>query len=312
MKTSVLNISVVIPAYNAEKTIERAVLSVLKQPEVNEVIIVEDGCNDQTLTICKKLEAKYPIVKVLQHDQNQNLGPSATRNKGILAAQNQWIAFLDADDYYLDNRFAQTTKVISSVDLVDGVYEAIGMEEKEGAVKLTTLNKNTITGNELFYEITPIGNSGRFCADGFTVKKKVLQEAGLFEEDMRIGEDVLLWLKCAVIANLLPGNIENAVTMFSRENESVTSNVEVRYYLIVVYKKLLSWKHPLLLRSHKVKVVNKLLYIKLQQYSKKEAKVLGLAKYLVFLITTIVKYPYYICSKELIASLKDLKFFVKT
>ena len=312
MKSRAINISVIIPAYNAEKTIERAVLSILKQPEVNEIIIVEDGGKDQTLTICKQLEAKYPIVKVLQHDQNQNLGPSGTRNKGILAAKNEWIAFLDADDYFLDNRFSQTIKVISSADLVDGVYEAIGMEEKEGVGKLTTLNKNTIPCKDLFYEITPIGDSGRFCADGFTVKKKVLKEAGLFEEDMRIGEDVLLWLKCTVIANLFPGEIENAVTMYSRENESVTSNIEVRYYLIVVYKKLLSWNHPLFVRSHKVKVVNKLLYIKLQQYFKNESKVLGLVKYLVFLISTIVKYPYYICSKELIASLKDSKIFVKT
>ena len=307
-----MKISVVIPAYNSEKTIERAILSVLKQEEVNDIIIVEDGSKDQTLASCKMLEAKHTIVKVHQHDQGKNLGPSATRNKGVRAAKNQWIAFLDADDYYLDNRFSETIKVISSNASVEGVYEAIGVEEKNGVGKLTTVNNSAIACKDLFFQITPIGNSGRFCADGFTVKKAVLEEAGLFEEYMRIGEDVLLWLKCTIVANLFPGNIAKAVTMYSRENESVTSNIEVKYYLVVVYNKLLSWEHPLFLRVHKVKVVNKLLYIKLHQYFSKESKVLGLAKYLAFLMSVIVKYPYYICSKEFIASLKDSKMFVKT
>ena len=123
-------ISVIVPAYKAEKTIKRALLSILKQPEVDEIIVVEDGGQDGTLNLCLELAALNPIIKVLQHEGGVNLGPSATRNKGILAAKNNWIAFLDSDDFYLDNRFAQTIKTINENTKVDGVYEAIGVENE--------------------------------------------------------------------------------------------------------------------------------------------------------------------------------------
>lgn len=304
-------ISVVIPAYKAEKTIERALKSVLKQKEVDEIIVVEDGGQDETLALCQALAKEYPKIKVLQHEGGANLGPSATRNKGIAAAKNDWIAFLDADDYYLNNRFAETIKTIEAKEKVDGVYEAIAVAQNNKEGKLTTLNRTDIKCEDLFYEITPIGNAGRFCADGFTVKKTILEEAGMFEEDMRIGEDVLLWLKCAIVASLYPGNIHQAVTHYTREEDSITSNIEVKYYLIEVYQKLLAWTHPLFKRSHRVKVINKLLYIKLQAYQRGHTRLVGLLKYLAFILITLVKYPYYFCTKDFVSSIKDFKNFVK-
>jgi glycosyltransferase involved in cell wall biosynthesis len=97
-------ISIVIPAYNAEKTITRACESVLSQVYQDgkklfdddiEIIIVDDGSKDNTLQICKSLEIKYPQVKVFTKG---NEGVSSARNFGVTKACGEYIQYLDADD----------------------------------------------------------------------------------------------------------------------------------------------------------------------------------------------------------------------
>ena len=95
-----MNISVVIPAFNSEKTIARALDSVYCQEvPVHEVIVVDDGSADSTLDI---LHAQYPDVILIRHGQNK--GPGAARNAGIETATGDWIAFLDADDQWLPDK----------------------------------------------------------------------------------------------------------------------------------------------------------------------------------------------------------------
>lgn len=92
-KDKSLPISVVIPAYNAERYIGEALESVLAQTaRPAEIIVVDNGSNDRTVAIAKRFR-----VRVLQQAQR---GASATRNAGILAATKPWVAFLDADDLW--------------------------------------------------------------------------------------------------------------------------------------------------------------------------------------------------------------------
>jgi len=105
-------VSVVIPAYNAEKLIIKAVESALQFKEVDEVLLVEDGSSDNTLDICKQLGNEYHKVKVYHHLNGINKGAGASRNLGIKKAANDYIAFLDADDYFLPNRFDAEKKNI--------------------------------------------------------------------------------------------------------------------------------------------------------------------------------------------------------
>ena len=86
-------ISVVIPAYNAEKFIQQAIESVHAQTlAVTELIVVADDCSDETESIAEALGAT--VIKV----RARNI--SAARNAGIGAATQKWIAFLDADDFW--------------------------------------------------------------------------------------------------------------------------------------------------------------------------------------------------------------------
>lgn len=94
-----MKISVVIPAYNAEKTIEATLASVVKQTYAPaEIIVVDDGSKDNT---CEVVSQKFPQVTLLRRE---NGGPAAARNQGIREATGTWIALLDADDTWLPNR----------------------------------------------------------------------------------------------------------------------------------------------------------------------------------------------------------------
>lgn len=101
-------ISVVIPAYNAENTIEKAVLSAWEQtgPE-KEILVVDDGSTDGTPALLCTLQEKIPELKVIRQE---NSGVSAARNAGIGAAAGRWLVTLDDDDWIDPGMFSRMTE----------------------------------------------------------------------------------------------------------------------------------------------------------------------------------------------------------
>ena len=98
-------ITVVVPVYNAEKTIGKCVDSLLSQSYKNvEVILVNDCSNDRSLDICNEYANKHGNVRVLSNEKN--LGVSYTRNRGIDATNGKYICFVDSDDY-VDNDYLE-------------------------------------------------------------------------------------------------------------------------------------------------------------------------------------------------------------
>ena len=96
-------ISIIIPAYNAEETIEKAVISLTRQSYSNiEIVIVDDGSTDKTYEKCKKLQQRDNRIKVIQVT---NGGPAEARNIGIRKSSGEYIGFLDADDYVEQNMY---------------------------------------------------------------------------------------------------------------------------------------------------------------------------------------------------------------
>ncbi|HEY9003104.1 MAG TPA: glycosyltransferase family A protein [Mucilaginibacter sp.] len=115
-------VSIVIPAYNSANYLAATVQSALDQTWPNkEIIIVDDGSNDNSLAIAKSFESEF--VKVLSQE---NKGASAARNKGLSIAKGEYIQFLDADDLLSPNKIAaQLEKLNGStvhVGLCDTVY----------------------------------------------------------------------------------------------------------------------------------------------------------------------------------------------
>lgn len=98
-----MNISVVIPTYNREKTIKDTLQSVLKQTVMPmEIIVVDDCSTDSTVKIVKSIRKENRLVRLICLKENQ--GAQAARNCGIKVAKGDWIAFLDSDDDWLENK----------------------------------------------------------------------------------------------------------------------------------------------------------------------------------------------------------------
>ena len=115
-----MNISVVIPAYNAEQTISQAIESCLAQTyPAYEIIVVDDASVDQTIDIA----SSFNNISIIQNKKNS--GPSATRNKGWDAATGDIIAFLDSDDTWYNNKLEtikETLKKHSQIDYLGHEY----------------------------------------------------------------------------------------------------------------------------------------------------------------------------------------------
>lgn len=116
-----IKISVIIPAYNAEHTIARAVGSLLVQ-DFNqiEIIIVDDGSTDETYAVCEELAASDMRISVIR---KENGGVSSARNAGLDVARGEYVMFLDSDDVLRAD--ALEKMYCAGFDLVVGGFEKV-------------------------------------------------------------------------------------------------------------------------------------------------------------------------------------------
>ncbi|MGM0932656.1 MAG: glycosyltransferase family 2 protein [Bacteroidota bacterium] len=243
-------VSVILPVYNNEAYIEKAVRSAAMQKEVQEVIVVDDGSSDRTPEIIRLLQKENSKIKLYSHPKRQNLGRSASRNLGIKKASCDFIAFLDADDFYLENRFKFDSRILLQNHEIDGVYNAIGAEfyrpysvEEEKRFNLTGLRKK-VSPNDLFYEMWPKGSAGYFHCDGLTVRKGIFEKTGFFNKNLEVAEDTELWVRMALKSNLLPGSLTAPVAKRGIHQDNIAKDINSPLYINNYYKMysdLLKW-----------------------------------------------------------------------
>lgn len=173
-------IDAVIPAYNAEKTIEKSVRSVAEQHyPVQNIIVIDDGSTDNTVSIIKKLQGEFPNLILLQQE---NSGPSKARNYGILSSNAEWIGFLDADDYWPSDRLSiqiDHLESYPSTKLIGGCMDEIEFNTKIQQIKVSLIKccfKN-------FFKTSTV-----------LVRKQAV-EAFYFDESKSHSEDYKLWLQ---------------------------------------------------------------------------------------------------------------------
>lgn len=248
------SLSVVIPVFNAAEFIENAVVSALSQPEVSEIVLVEDGSADGSLVLCKMLANKYDCVKLIQHKGMVNKGAGASRNIGILNSTSYFISFLDADDYFLPERFINDIRILREIDQIDGVYNAIGTEyyDKEleqinnSGCGLSSSHITSVTSNlppeVLFDNMSPIGEKGCFHCDGLTVRKTIFTKSGMFDEELELSQDTHMWMKMAMKARLCAGELNKPVAMRGVHiGNRIADKGKLNRLRPLMYKKLVNW-----------------------------------------------------------------------
>jgi len=210
-----LNISVVIPAYNAEGTISETLNALLHQKKIpREIIVVDNGSSDKTAVKVKEFAKTNPSLNIIL-DKEIKKGPSAARNKGASLASNNTIAFLDADCIppvnwieIIDNEFS------GGCEIAGGTYEGLDTTNFIGSY----LN---IIGKASFGKREAIGarvEDNRFLLGGtFAVSKSLFFKAGKFDEEMRLGEDADLCKRIYKIGKRAIYNPELTVVHDHRE-----------------------------------------------------------------------------------------------
>lgn len=195
-------VSVIIPTYNSEKYIAKAIESVLQQTQPHlEVIVVDDASTDITVEIVQQY--KSDRVKLLINDCNR--GPSYTRNRGIKVAQGEWIALLDSDDWYAPERIEKLLQIARVEDadiIVDDLYLITDGAEKPWSTRFSTkLGFGWQPAS--FNKITQISVVDFIAMDLGIVKPMfkrnfLIQQNLQFDENLRFGEDFQLCLRSLI------------------------------------------------------------------------------------------------------------------
>ena len=244
------SVSVIIPVYNAEKYLEEAVRSAIVLEEVGEVLLIDDASSDSSLEVCRKLENSFKKVRVLEHPDGRNHGAAASRNLGIVHAKYGYVSFLDADDYYLPNRFKIEKFTFQNDPGTDGVYGCTqGIFTSETVrnsfltnyeSEFTTITKQ-LKPEELFIALL-FGGFGRFHTSGITLRKSVFQKTEMFNPTIRQVEDTELWLRLSLKANLVPGDIDTPIAVRRvHETNSIHNRAVVNERTIQLYYSLFYW-----------------------------------------------------------------------
>lgn len=179
------SVSVIIPTFNRQEVIERALRSVYAQNRpADEVIVVDDGSSDGTETI---ITEGFPEVTYLYQE---NRGVSAARNRGILEAKGEWIAFLDSDDEWLPGKLERQLQQLSEQpDLRICHTEEIWIRN---GTRVNQMDKHAKSGGWIFNKCLPL------CAmspSSILIHRTLFETLGGFDENLPACEDYDLWLR---------------------------------------------------------------------------------------------------------------------
>ena len=184
-------ISVILCFYNEEKFIEEAIASVLAQDYNQwELLLVDDGSSDRSTAIAKEYAFRYPEkIKYLQHPGHCNEGLSASRNLGIEKAKGDYVAFIDADDVWFEDKLDFQLKALSRTGATVMLEASVLWNSWRSAsepdeIVLVGMPEGIYQPPKLMLSLYPLGKGAAPCLSGMMVHRAVLSRY-VFEESFR-------------------------------------------------------------------------------------------------------------------------------
>jgi len=180
-----MQISLIIPSHNRSNYLQRALQSVYAQTfSAFEVIVVDDGSTDDT---AEMLRSEFPQVTYIYQ---KNSGVSSARNTGIKHSSSEWLAFLDSDDTWLENKLEkQISALEQATDIKVCHTEEIWIRN---GVRVNAMNKHKKSGGWIFEQCLPL------CAmspSSIMIHRSIFNNIGYFDESLVACEDYDLWLR---------------------------------------------------------------------------------------------------------------------
>lgn len=247
-------ISVIIPTYNRAQVILRAINSVVSQSFQDfELIIIDDGSNDET----REVVDKFFYEKGLGHQKYRyffikNHGVSYARNTGAKFARGEWLAFLDSDDEWLEDKLLKQVNIIkenSELKIVHGNEVWI-----RNGVRVNPMKKHQKFGGDIFTKCLPLC---LMSPSTIIIKKDLFFYHKGFREDFPVCEDYDFWLKLTY--NNPVGFVEDfIINKYGGHPDQLSRRFNsMDYYRIIALNEILM-KHPNMSRERKHFVVSEI------------------------------------------------------
>lgn len=179
-----VEVTAIIPAYNAAYYLEKAITSVLAQTVPCRVIIINDASSDNTLCIAQRYQKEYPkYVSII--DNESNLGVALSRNYAVKKAQTKYIAYLDADDWWCEDKLERQIARLQETG-ADACYSGreLMTEEGEATGRIVHVSEQIDYKNLLKGNIIP-------CSSVLIKRELAFQYPMVHDE---LHEDYIMWL----------------------------------------------------------------------------------------------------------------------
>jgi glycosyltransferase involved in cell wall biosynthesis len=249
-----LEVSVIIPVYNAETFLRTAVEAAEQQEVVKEIILVEDKSPDDSLALCLQLQQEFDKVKAFQHPDKANHGCGATRNYGLTLATCDYITFADADNYILPNRYEKDIEVFKENPDADGVYNCMGIHYYSDTSKqlfLDTVNQETLTFSNpvkpedvplVFLSAHPNRVEGSWGIDALTIKKSLFEKSGVFNTNLKLQQDMDLFIKMSLVGRFYAGELDKPTCIRGVHDQQRSTNVtQMDHFRYERWKSVIHW-----------------------------------------------------------------------
>jgi glycosyltransferase involved in cell wall biosynthesis len=185
-------VSVIIPTYNCARYLPEAIDSVLAQTYRDfEIIVVDDGSTDSTQEVLAPYGDQIRVIR------QANAGRGAARNAGILAAQGEYIAFLDADDLWLPQKLERQMPLFGERPQIAWAYCDYRWFDERGVEERTVFQKRSLTHPPEGRMLLPLMRSEPTWTSTIVVRAVCFREVGLFDDSFTVAQDSDMWLRLA-------------------------------------------------------------------------------------------------------------------
>lgn len=190
------SVSAIIPAYNAERWVGRAIESVLHQTvRPTEIIVVDDGSTDATSKVVRG------YGETIRYFHQENAGPAVARNRGVENAASEWVAFLDADDEWLPRKMEWQLSILNGDPGLKWCGSA-REEVRDGITSLCSLPDNLASkceGRSALPYFPALFEGAIFTTSGLVIHRSIFDELGGFDPAMRTGQDEDMWCRIGLM-----------------------------------------------------------------------------------------------------------------
>lgn len=211
--------SVIMPVYNRAELVKESIDSVLRQTFQDfELICINDGSTDNTLEVLSELEKIDSRIKVISHE---NKGRCQARNSGITNAKGKWIAFLDSDDFYLDNHLETLQDLIKRFPSFSGIATELVFEDR-----IRDHNKCRYYRDFVVLSLDDFADTNPISLNQFCYNKASCPDLLFPEINILAAEDLLFFrmfsnrykiLKSGIITNFVNTHENRSVNLISPE-----------------------------------------------------------------------------------------------